>query len=93
MSGLRPALDSPRMSPDKADGPPGSKESRELCHRCRGRRELDRELNLGTASCGSCKRDPDLAWVTQAAAAGLTQLAETLRSGIPSEQRSITRVS
>lgn len=50
-------------------------------------------MNQNAETCETCKKDPDLAWVTQAAAAGLTQLAETLRSGIPSEERSITRVS
>lgn len=86
-------MESVGVLPDKADGPPRPKETRDLCHRCRGPRELDQALDLGITPCESCKRNPDLAWVTQAAAAGLTQLAETLHSGISPEQRSIIQVS
>jgi len=70
----------------------GAAESERLCRRCRRLTTEDRELD-DQDNCEHCKQNPELAWVTQAAAAGLTQLAETLRSGISSEQRGIIRVS
>jgi hypothetical protein len=76
------------------DGPSNSQDIPNLCHGCRRPTTQDREVELGNPdSCEKCKRNPELAWITQAAAAGLTQLAETLRSGIPSDQRGTIRVS
>jgi hypothetical protein len=44
-------------------------------------------------SCEDCKRNPELQWVTQETCLMLTHLAETLSSGISSEERGIIRVS
>ncbi|TVY71457.1 hypothetical protein LSUE1_G006401 [Lachnellula suecica] len=64
--------------------PVAPQETASLCRRCR--RLLDQDSD-SLGACEDCKRDPELANVTQAAAAGLTQLVETLSSGISSDQR------
>lgn len=68
--------------------PLGAQETNALCRRCK--RELATDVQL-LEDCEDCKKNPELAYVTQAAAAGLTQLAETLDSGISSEQRGVIR--
>lgn len=65
-----------------------------LCIRCKKSttQDIDAFHSLDE-NCEHCRRNPELAWVTQAAAAGLTQLAETLSSGMSSQRRGIIRVS
>ncbi|RFU26226.1 hypothetical protein B7463_g10130, partial [Scytalidium lignicola] len=65
-----------------------------LCQRCRrSLREMADFTNSGSAqeSCEICCKSPELAYVTQAAAAGLSQLAETLRSGMSSGRRGVVQ--
>lgn len=63
-----------------------------LCRRCK-RAVRDKEEEHGvSAPCDACGRNPELAYVTQAAATGLTQLATTLKTGKPSEQRNLNPV-
>ena len=71
--------------------PLAAQETTDLCRRCR-RMLSNPDADL-LETCEDCKRNPELAYVTKAAAAGLTQLAETLGSGISSEQRGVIRVS
>ncbi|TVY17267.1 hypothetical protein LARI1_G004989 [Lachnellula arida] len=52
----------------------------------RSRRLLNPDSDL-LETCEDCKRNPELAYITKATAAGLTQLVETLSSGIASDQR------
>ncbi|KAM3068787.1 hypothetical protein ACMFMG_010958 [Clarireedia jacksonii] len=66
------------------DAPPDN-----LCRQCRRQTSLDQDEESLPECCEHCQKNPELALVTQAAAAGLTQLAETLRSGIASEKRGI----
>jgi hypothetical protein len=94
----RGALQSPTSSPNKrvTTGGPAESQGHSLCWKCRRTITQDGEENSpysDAESCGLCKGNPELAWVTQAAATGLTQLADTLRSGISSEKRGIIRVS
>ena len=70
--------------------PPAPQDSTNLCRRCKKLLSQDGDL---LEACEDCKKDPELAYITQAAAAGLNQLAETLSSGISSDQRGVTRVS
>jgi hypothetical protein len=72
----------------QADAPPDN-----LCRQCRRQTSLDQDEESLPECCEHCQKNPELALVTQAAAAGLTQLAETLRSGIASEKRGINPVS
>jgi hypothetical protein len=76
-------------------GPADPQDTSNLCNRCKPLAAQKQVFDLfGTPEeCEDCKRNPELSWVTQAAAAGLTQLAETLSSGISSERRGIIRVS
>src|SRR3954451_5325850 len=78
-----------------AEGPAESQDTSTLCSRCRKLASQDEELDMYGApdTCESCRRNPELAWVTEAAAGALTRLADTLRSGISSEQRNVIRVS
>jgi hypothetical protein len=63
-----------------------------LCRRCRRLTTQHQDLEL-YESCEECRRNPELALVTQKAAAALTQLADTINSGLPSDQRGVIRVS
>src|SRR4051812_48802199 len=78
-----------------AEGPAESQDTSTLCIRCRKLATQDEEIDMCGApdTCESCRRNPELAWVTEAAASALTRLAETLRSGRSSEQRGSIRVS
>jgi hypothetical protein len=102
----RGSIGSPNFSPKQrafaSGGPAESQDTSNLCVRCRRLTTQSEELDLHGAldSCENCRRNPELAWVTQGIAAGLNanaaklnQLAETLRSGMLPEQRSIIRVS
>ncbi|RDW71113.1 hypothetical protein BP6252_07676 [Coleophoma cylindrospora] len=86
-----------RISYDSPQGhrnlPPSvnPKDASYLCRRCKraireegGEEEEEHGVSI---SCDSCSRNPELAYITQAAATRLLQLAETLRTGKPSEQR------
>jgi len=75
--------------------PADPQEGTVLCTRCRRLATQVEELDLyGVPStCGSCRRNPELALVTEAAASALTRLMGTLRSGKSFEQRIIIRVS
>ncbi|TAQ85893.1 hypothetical protein B7494_g5786 [Chlorociboria aeruginascens] len=80
--------------PSNQRGPPtGSldfQDTSNLCRRCRKLAIHDSSEELGRpAICEDCQHDPELDWVTQAAAQGLTQLADTLRLGIASGKRGI----
>jgi hypothetical protein len=48
---------------------------------------------LELEACEECESNPELALVTQKAAAALTKLANTLVSGISSVRRGVIRVS
>lgn len=76
-------------------GPADSHDTSNLCRRCRRLTIQSREsTTIGEPdSCEDCKRNPELAWITQETALWLTHLADTLTSGISSEQRGIIRVS
>ncbi|TGO76334.1 hypothetical protein BELL_0161g00070 [Botrytis elliptica] len=56
---------------------------------CRRQTTFDREEESSPECCEHCQKNPEIALVTQACSVGLTQLAETLRSGIDSEKRGI----
>ncbi|TGO45910.1 hypothetical protein BCON_0356g00050 [Botryotinia convoluta] len=56
---------------------------------CRRQTTFDHEEESSPECCEHCQKNPELALVTQACSVGLTQLAETLRSGIDSEKRGI----
>ncbi|KAA8568440.1 hypothetical protein EYC84_007472 [Monilinia fructicola] len=60
-----------------------------LCRQCRRQTIFDQEEESLPECCEHCQKNPELALVTQACSIGLTQLAETLRSGIDSEKRGI----
>lgn len=77
------------------DGPAEIQNDKSLCRRCNKLATQNRELELYgfSGDCEDCRKNPDLAWVTQAASAGLTQLAETIRTGILSAERGTIRVS
>ncbi|KAB8297156.1 hypothetical protein EYC80_002537 [Monilinia laxa] len=60
-----------------------------LCRQCRRQTTFDQEEESLPECCEHCQKNPELALVTQACSIGLTQLAETLRSGIDSEKRGI----
>jgi len=62
-----------------------------LCRRCRRLTTQVRDLEL--EACEECESNPELALVTQKAAAALTKLANTLVSGISSVRRGVIRVS
>ena len=81
--------------PPNSVGPADSHDTSNLCRRCRRLTIQSREsTTVGDPdNCEDCKRNPELAWVTEECSAWLTHLAETLRSGISSEQRGIIRVS
>lgn len=64
-----------------------------LCRQCRRQTIFDQEEESLPECCEHCQKNPELALVTQACSIGLTQLAETLRSGIDSEKRGINPVS
>jgi hypothetical protein len=85
------------VPPSQREDLPGSASSQnpsnlyQQCRRTIQNQDIDA---LGVSeSCETCNRDLELAHVTQAAAAALTQLTETLRSGTSSEHRGITYVS
>ncbi|KAM0148283.1 hypothetical protein ACHAQE_006638 [Botrytis cinerea] len=61
----------------------------DLCRQCRRQTTFDHEEESSPECCEHCQKNPELALVTQACSVGLTQLAETLRSGIDSEKRGI----
>lgn len=66
-----------------------------LCQRCRQslRAVPDTEgLDRAPEAGDSWNRNPELAYVTQAAAAALSQLADTLRSGMSSGRRGVAQV-
>lgn len=65
----------------------------DLCRQCRRQTTFDHEEESSPECCEHCQKNPELALVTQACSVGLTQLAETLRSGIDSEKRGINPVS
>ncbi|KAF7853552.1 uncharacterized protein EAF02_011857 [Botrytis sinoallii] len=56
---------------------------------CRRQTTFDREEESSPECCEHLPKNPEIALVTQACSVGLTQLAETLRSGIDSEKRGI----
>ncbi|CAD6456077.1 22417993-4b88-4803-9cdd-533df5a7a775 [Sclerotinia trifoliorum] len=58
-----------------------------ICRQCRRQVVFDHESL--PECCEHCQKNPELALVAQACSIGLTQLAETLRSGIDSEKRGI----
>ncbi|KAJ8065605.1 hypothetical protein OCU04_006281 [Sclerotinia nivalis] len=60
-----------------------------ICRQCRRQSVFDHEEESLPECCEHCQKNPELALVTQACSIGLTQLAETLRSGIDSEKRGI----
>ncbi|KAF7948726.1 hypothetical protein EAE96_007919 [Botrytis aclada] len=60
-----------------------------ICRQCRRQTTFDHEEESSPECCEHCQKNPELALVTQACSVGLTQLAETLRSGIDSEKRGI----
>ncbi|QSZ34944.1 hypothetical protein DSL72_007806 [Monilinia vaccinii-corymbosi] len=60
-----------------------------ICRQCRRQTTFDHEEESLPECCEHCPKHPELALVTQACSIGLTQLAETLRSGIDSEKRGI----
>lgn len=64
-----------------------------VCRQCRRQTTFDHEEESSSECCEHCQKNPELALVTQACSVGLTQLAETLRSGIDSEKRGINPVS
>lgn len=73
--------------PGGAAGPTDtSTNASNLCRKCR-KLTSEHPKPEDSESCEECKRDPELAHVTQKAALGLSQLATTLSSGISSDQR------
>lgn len=78
-----------------AEKPAEFRDSRDLCSRCRKLIKQDQELDLYGVpdNCEDCKKNPELSWVAQACSSRLSKLAETLRSGISSDQSGIIRVS
>lgn len=69
-----------------------------MCSRCKKLATLENGTDsYSTANtCDKCGRNSELAYVTQTASSAcvsLTNLAEKLRAGIPSEERGIIRVS
>jgi hypothetical protein len=81
-----------RQGRDAGGGPAGSQDTSSLCPRCRRLTTQQHDLDLLESSEDS-DRNPELALVTQAAAAELTKALNTLSSGISSERRGIIRVS
>ncbi|TVY35120.1 hypothetical protein LSUB1_G006514 [Lachnellula subtilissima] len=69
--------------------PLAAHETTDLCQRCRRMLNSPDTDSLGT--CEDCHRNPGLIHLTKEAAAGLTQLVETLSSGIASDQRDAIR--
>lgn len=82
----------PNGGPNRG-GPADSHDLSNLCRRCKRLTIQEREsTTVGSPdSCEDCKRSPELAWVTFESANMLTQLAETLSSGISSDERGIVR--
>ncbi|KAI9646184.1 hypothetical protein NHQ30_005624 [Ciborinia camelliae] len=66
-----------------------SQDASNICRQCRRQTTYDQEGESLPECCEHCQKNPELALVTQACSIGLTQLAETLRSGIDSEKRGI----
>lgn len=64
-----------------------------ICRQGRRQTTVDHEEESLPECCEHCQKNPELALVTQACSIGLTQLAETLRSGIDSKKRGINPVS
>lgn len=101
----RGSLESQTFTPKpRANGPPNGRpngsgpadtDTSNLCRRCRRLTIQSRESNTvgDPDSCEDCKRNPELQWVTQECSTWLTHLADTLSSGMSSEQRGIIRVS
>lgn len=93
----RGSIQSPIFSPTQravaSGGPAESQDTPNLCVRCRRLTTRSEALELHAASdtCENCSSNPELAWVAQKTAAQITQLAETLRSGISSERRGVIR--
>ncbi|ESZ97651.1 hypothetical protein SBOR_1967 [Sclerotinia borealis F-4128] len=58
-----------------------------ICRQCKQQTTFDYVEESLPECCEHCQKNPELALVTQACSIGLTQLAETLRSGIDSEKR------
>lgn len=79
-----------------AGAPAETPETSILCRRCRRLASQDEDSDRYSTpvpnSCESCRNNPEYAWVTQTAANALTQLADTLSSGISSDRRGVIRV-
>jgi hypothetical protein len=84
-------FDSPGFQERHGGEPADAEDTAILCLRCRRLTTQVRDVEL--ESCEACERNPELALVAQKAAQALTQLANTLVSGISSVRRGVIRVS
>lgn len=85
------SFDPPRFQERQGGEPADAEDTTLLCRRCRRLTTQVRDLEL--EACEECESNPELALVIQKSAAALTQLANTLVSGISSVRRGVIRVS
>ncbi|PMD36483.1 hypothetical protein L207DRAFT_82607 [Hyaloscypha variabilis F] len=86
---IRRSFGTPDFQERQGGEPADTQDTAFLCRRCRRLTTQVRDLEL--EACEECESNPELALVTQKAAAALTKLANTLVSGISSVRRGVIR--